>query len=208
MKKPIILLGGGGHAKVLIDSILSGTEYVIEAIIDIDPNLRRLYDIPVKGQDYLKESRCRRLAVAIGTIKASQKRKRLFELYKRAGFSFPVIKHRSATVARDVVFGEGTQVMANVTVNPGARTGENVILNTASVIEHDCIIGAHTHIAPRALLCGSVETGTCCHIGAGALLLQGIRIGDHATVGAGSVVTATVAKGSTVVGCPARRTDG
>jgi len=89
-------------------------------------------------------------------------------------------------------------------VQPAVRVGENTILNTRCSVDHDCVIGAHSHIAPGAILCGSVRVGSGTHVGAGAVVIEGLRIGDAVVIGAGAVVIADVPDGATVVGVPAR----
>jgi len=96
------------------------------------------------------------------------------------------------------------QMMPLSVVNPRAVIKENVILNTACVVEHDCFVGAHSHIAPRAVLCGGVRVGEETHIGAGAVVVQGIKIGSWCVIGAGAVVVRNVHDGEIVVGNPAR----
>ena len=94
--------------------------------------------------------------------------------------------------------------MANVTINVAAEIGDNVILNTASSIDHHCVVGAHSHIAPGATLAGNVRIADETLVGAGAVILPGISIGAHCTVAAGAVVTGNVPDGVTVAGVPAR----
>lgn len=98
----------------------------------------------------------------------------------------------------------GVQRMHNVVINPGARIGDNVILNTGCIVEHDAVIGNHCHIAPGAIVLGGVQIGSLVHVGAGAVVLPGLTIGDGAVIGAGAVVIRDVPAGATVVGNPGR----
>lgn len=204
----IILIGGGGHAKVLIDAMASSGNFSIKGILD--PGLRigeLVSGVPVLGKDdYLScidKAKCG-LALAVGSIKASVKRKEFFNDLKRSGFAFPAIAHAKAYVSKNACVSEGAQVMAGAIVQPSASIGENAIVNTGAIIEHDCFISAHSHISPGAVLGGEVFVGECSHIGLGAKVLQGIRIGNNVTVGAGAVVTKDIDDNRTVMGVPAK----
>jgi len=208
-KQTVIILGGGGHAKVLIDAIRSGGLYTIKGIVD--PSLAvgtKVSGVPVLGDDRFLE-RCGRsagaicLAIGVGSVKAPERRKAIFERFSRR-FRFPAVVHENAYVASGVTAQEGVQVMAGAVVNPDAEIGKNCVINTSAVVEHDCIIGAHAHISIGAVLGGGVTIGECSHIGMGAKILQGVRIGSGVTVGAGAVVVKDVGDGMTVAGVPAR----
>ncbi len=204
------MIGGGGHAKVVIDAILSTGKFAIKGIVD----KKIAAGSKVSGIEVIGDDRCLKglkgvyLALGIGSVKASVKRKRFYDKFRKMGYRFPPIVHKNAYVARSAKIGEGVQVIAAASVNPEAVISENTIINTAALVEHDCVIGPHSHISPKAVLGGNVKIGTCSHIGLGAKVLQGIKIGDHVTVGAGSVVTKDIKDKKTVVGIPAREIDG
>ena len=206
MKKAIIILGGGGHAKVLIDAIRSSGKFDVKGILD--PSLRkgaRVAGIAILGSDEkLGGLKGASLAIGVGTVKASDKRAKLFRACKKKGFKFPAIVHPQAHIAPSAKLEEGAQVLAGAVVNPDAVIGKAAIINTRAIIEHDCRIGAFTHVASGAILGGGVYAGECSHIGMGAKILQGVKIGKGATVGAGAVVLRDVAAGKTVAGIPAR----
>jgi len=211
MKKKILVVGGGGHAKVLIDCILSTREFEIIGIID--PNLPKesgFCDFRVLGGDEsLEDFREKDVycSIGVGMIKATFNRKELFQKITKQGFSCPVLQHNSALKSQGVSLSPGVQVMTGAILQPDSKILENTIVNTGAIVEHDCIIGSHTHIAPGAVLGGNVTVGECSHIGLGAKILPGIKIGDSVTVGAGAVVTKDVSDGLTVVGIPANPTD-
>lgn len=206
MKKEIVILGGGGHAKVLIDAILSAGSFRIKGILD--PCLKKgskVAGYPVLGPDKLLDGLKNVLLVnGIGTIKACDKRKKIFEACKRKGFKFPEIVHPKTYISKTAKIREGAQILTGASVNTYAQIGEDSIINTRAIVEHDCKIGAHVHIASGAILGGAVRVGERSHIGMGAKVLQGVNIGRNATVGAGAVVTKDVGDGKTVVGIPAR----
>ncbi|MDP2167702.1 MAG: acetyltransferase [Thermodesulfovibrionales bacterium] len=204
----VIILGGGGHAKVLIDCILSTGEFRIKGILDPRREAgSSLLDIPVLGGDEFLEGPDAKgfaLALGVGTVKASDVRKNIFEKHTGKGFQFPSFVHREAYAAKSSDIRNGAQVMAGAVIQAAAFIGEDVIVNTSAVIEHDCKIGAHCHISPGAVLGGNVEVGECSHIGLGARVLQGVKIGRNVTVAAGAVVISDVPDSKTVMGVPAR----
>jgi sugar O-acyltransferase (sialic acid O-acetyltransferase NeuD family) len=112
--------------------------------------------------------------------------------------------HKTAIISRSMNAGHGNMFAARVVVNPLVKIGNGVILNTACVIEHECVIGDYAHIAPGAVLCGDVHVGSGSFIGAGSVIRQGVRIGDNVMIGAGSVVVKNIPSNSRVVGNPQR----
>lgn len=203
---PVVVLGAGGHAKVLIDALLSAGRQVI-GCTDPKGTAEAVLGIPVIGDDsaldgYGPRSVC--LVNGMGSVERPIRRKELFERFQSAGYSFCRVVHPSAVVGREVVLGEGVQIMAGAVVQAGACLGQNVIVNTNASVDHDCIIGAHAHVAPGATLSGQVEVGECTHIGTGASVVQGIRIGKGVFVRAGALVIRDVEEGRDVAGVPCR----
>lgn len=208
MSDPVLILGAGGHAKVLVEALLADGA-LIAGILDADP--ARLGDtvlgVPVIGDDRIADDfpcDAVRLVNGIGSIGLPALRRAIFERFLARGFAFATVVHPSAVVASDVELGEGAQVMAGVVLQPGCHIGRNAIINTRASVDHDCTIGDHAHIAPGVTLSGGVTVGSGCHLGTGATVIQGVRIGDGSVVGAGAVVTKDVAAGVTVLGVPAR----
>lgn len=208
--KKILVVGGGGHAKVLMDCISSMGEFDIMGIIDPKlPKGSEFCGFPVLGGDELLEDwdeedvRC---ALGVGMVEAGSSRKTLFEKIQKQGFLFPALVHRSVLKTPTVSLSAGVQIMAGARLQPDSKILENTIVNTGVIIEHDCFIGSHSHIAPGAVLGGNVTVGECSHIGLGAKIIPGIEIGNHVTVGAGAVVVDSVPDGLTVVGIPAKPT--
>jgi UDP-perosamine 4-acetyltransferase len=129
------------------------------------------------------------LVLGVGQIPSDLLRESLYRTWKARGYFFPALIHPSAWIAGGVSLASGVQVMAGVIIQPGCQIGENSIINTRASIDHDCIIGGHVHIAPGALLCGSVMVGDGGFIGAGAIVVQSVSIGERALVNAGVVLT-------------------
>lgn len=208
MSAIVIIIGAGGHARVVADALLCAGQRVL-GFVDRDAALHgsRLLGLPVLGGDEVlaqHDARGLQLANGIGGIEAGPStRQQVQARLQTAGWRFVAVRHPRAVVSASAVLGEGCQLLACSVVQPGARIGQGSIVNTAAVVEHDCRIGSWTHIAPRALLCGDVQCGDFVHVGAGAVLRQGVRIGNGTLVAAGAVVVHDV-HGGLVAGVPAR----
>jgi sugar O-acyltransferase (sialic acid O-acetyltransferase NeuD family) len=189
--RPLIVVGGGGHGRVVLEALRSAKREV-RGVIDRDPAVATL--LP-KGVPWLGDDAAlgafppphHALVNGIGGV-GDGKRRELFERLREAGYAFAAVRHESAVIAHGVELGEGAQVMAGAVLQPGVRIGANAIVNTRAAIDHDCLIGDHCHVAPGAVLCGGVVLGEETHIGAGAVIIQGVRIGRGAMIGAGAVI--------------------
>jgi len=205
-KSKCVILGGGGHARVVIDCLrLSGAA---EPWVILDPDARlwgsQVDEVPVRGgDDLLPQLRAEGIAffsVGLGL----GPRARLFAAGLAAGLQPVTAIHPRATVSSRANVGAGGQVFAAAVVNPGATIGENCVINTGAIIEHDCVLASHVHVASGACLAGTVTIGEGAFIGAGSTIRQGLHIGAGALVGAGAVVVKSVAADRTVAGVPAR----
>lgn len=206
-----VILGGGGHAAVLIDALEAAGEVAVHGILDRNPALwnTRLYGHPVLGADELLAGLARggieAFVVGVGSVTRNPQRRRLYALALDAGLQPCAVRHPSAVVSPRASVGRGSVILAGAIVNAGARIGENVIVNSGAIIEHECEVGDHVHVASGARLSGGVRVAAEAFIGAGATLKQQVTIGEGAVVGAGSVVLRDVAPACVVVGAPARR---
>jgi sugar O-acyltransferase (sialic acid O-acetyltransferase NeuD family) len=189
---PLIVVGGGGHGRVVLEALRSAGREV-RGVVDRDPAVATL--LP-KGVPWLGDDAALvafpptqySLVNGVGGV-GDGKRREVFERFQRQGYVFATAHHESAVIAHaGVELGEGCQVMAGVVVQPGVRIGANAIINTRASIDHDCLIGAHCHVAPGAVLCGGVIVGEETHIGAGAVVIQSVQIGRGAMIGAGAVI--------------------
>ena len=209
-KKKCVLLGAGGHARVIIDCVNKYNEIEIIALTDPDETLweKYLYDIPIVGNDAilpnLKLKGVDYFIVSVGSTRNNQIRKELFELGLSSGLSPITIIHPSAIISNYSKIGAGSQIMAGTIINSGAIIGDNVIVNSGAIIEHDCVIGDHVHIATGATLSGTIKVGNLAHIGTGASIRQSINIGHEAVIGAGAVVVEDVPANTIYVGNPAK----
>lgn len=206
LDRPLILLGAGGHAKVLLSTLLQQGSRVI-GFVDPDKSRGKLLGIPHLGGDeaVLAHSASEvRLVNGVGSVGSISNRLRVYEYFRTRGYSFASVIHASAIIAPEAELSDGVQIMAGAILQTGCVVGENCIINTGARVDHDCIIRAHAHVAPGAVLSGDVHVGARAHIGAGATVIQGVQIGDDSIVGAGAVVLWDVPASSTVVGVPAR----
>jgi UDP-perosamine 4-acetyltransferase len=196
-----IVLGGGGHSKVVVDLLLGQGIDVAATIALIASEPYR--GIPVLvGDDRLHDfpPDAHRCAVAIGDNGA---RMRAAETVVRAGFRLTGAVGRGAVISSTATIGDGTVVMNGAVVNADARLGELCIVNTGATVDHDCIIGDGVHLAPGTHIAGGVTIGRGAFLGVGAAVIPGITIGEGAIVGAGAVVIRDIEAGRTAVGNPA-----
>lgn len=193
-KKKIIILGAGGHAKSVCDTLLAlKEEYQIEGFVDGKKGDGYIYaGISVIGSDdnleQFYDSGIHYAIVGVGFLGKGHLRNELTKKLKRIGFFLPIIIDPTAIVSESVKVGEGTFVGKRAVVNAGVRIGKHCILNSCSLIEHDCSISDYTHIAVSACVCGGASIGKECLIGANATIIQGVQIADHTVIPAGSVV--------------------
>lgn len=207
MTRRIILLGAGGHARVLVAALRSQGKSVGGCVAPEPPGTEWPADIPYLGDDAALDGLDRAgiwLVNGVGSTASADVRRRLFETTKGWGFRFATVVHPAAAVVAPVRLGEGAQIMAGAVVQTGVELGDNVIVNTAAVVDHDCRLGNHCHVAPGATLSGGVSVGEDAHVGTGATVIQGIRIGRGAIVAAGAVVVRDVPEKLCVAGVPAR----
>jgi UDP-perosamine 4-acetyltransferase len=190
---PIYVLGAGGHAAVVLDT-LRAMGCACAGTAEIGDEAALL----AKPPDSLM------LANGLGGVGDTRPRRQVFERFKARGFRFMTLVHPGAIVAPSAVLGEGAQVMAGAVVQPEAAVGANTIVNTRAVVDHHCTVGAHCHIASGATLASAVAVGDGAHVGAGATVIQLIKIGSGALIGAGAAVVRDVPPDAVAMGVPAR----
>jgi sugar O-acyltransferase (sialic acid O-acetyltransferase NeuD family) len=202
MSKPVLIIGGGGHAMVIAD-ILRQLEFKIAAIISKDsPKNCQLFD-DIKVLDD-KEALIEfspsdvYLANGIGSMPNTKVRSNLFDHYKKLNYKFLSIISPYSIVSNYAHVSEGVHILPGAIVNPGVTIGENTIINSGAIVEHECSIGKNNHIAPGASLSGSVQTGEFVHIGTGANVIQRVKIGNNSIVGAGATLTKDLDDNSTI----------
>jgi sugar O-acyltransferase (sialic acid O-acetyltransferase NeuD family) len=205
----IILIGGGGHCKAVIDAIRSVGFYDICGIVDDNLDLSgRVEGVPVIGQDSdlgsLFSKNIHNAFVAIGSVGDTRVRRQIALRLREFGFILPVLVHASARVPSGVEISQGALIAAGVVIQPGTKIGENAIINTGAIVDHDCTIGDFSHIAPGVVLSGGVVVGKDVHIGTGCAVIENRTIGERAVIGAGSVVVNDIQADCTAFGNPCR----
>jgi len=202
----LVLVGGGGHAKVIIETLrLAHPSWDIVGIVDADPSPRQVLGTPVLGDDrHLPQLRAQGVDAAFIAIGDNRLRQRLAEELTDLGFELVSAINPASTVSPSAKLGRGVAIMAGAVVNAEAVLGDLAIINTGALIDHEVEVGRAAHIGPGCAVSGGVRIGARVLLGVGASVLPGRRIGDDAVVGGGACVTQDIAPGVTAVGVPAR----
>jgi sugar O-acyltransferase (sialic acid O-acetyltransferase NeuD family) len=208
-RTPVLVIGGGGHAKVLLHVLERLPQFSILGYIDPKDNGPILGHPRLGGDDaaaaILREHRKVAAALGVGKVRAGGGRVSMLEKFGSMGFVFPAIVAPSAVVSRDIVLGEGAVILDGAVVQPGCRLGRAVIVNTSAVVDHDCILDDDVHVATGAVLSGGIRVAAGALVGAGASCRQGVRIGAGCTIAAGATVACDCLEPGVYVGVPAKR---
>lgn len=206
MKEQVILIGAGGHCKIMIES-LDHNKYKIHGILDQFAEKGTLIcGIPIIGTDQdavdlFQQGIHNAIISIVGNLRV---RRQLINFYKRIGFHFPSVIHPTSYISDSVQLGEGVTLLANSCINAEAKIADYATVNTGAIVEHEVMIDENSHIAPGAILLGASKVGKDTMIGAGSVILQQRIVGNHCIVGAGSVVLKDIDNEKTVYGNPAR----
>lgn len=205
----ILLVGGGGHCRSVLDCLLRTGIYDEIGIVDPDSNGEPgLMGIPRVGKDDdlpgLFADGWRNAAVTLGSIGYPDRRRFLFRRLREIGFALPLIVDSSSVIGNETALGEGTFVGKQAVINCRAQIGPCAIINTGAIIEHDCQIEGFVHVSPGVVLCGEVHVGENTHVGTGTVVRQSVDIGRDSLIGAGSVVVRDIPNGVEAFGNPCR----
>jgi len=202
MTKKLIIIGAGGHGKVVAD-IAFQKGYKEVCFLD-DAPLKDCMGIPVVGRviDAQKHIGSCDFFIAIGNSKI---RASIYSDLKQKGANLISLVHPNAVIGGNVRIGNGSVVMAGGIINACATVGEGVIINTNSSIDHDCNIGDFCHIAVGVNVAGTVFVGKNCFLGAGSTIKNNVTICDDCVIGAGAVVVKDIDQSGTYVGVPSRK---
>jgi sugar O-acyltransferase (sialic acid O-acetyltransferase NeuD family) len=203
LKKPVAIVGYSGHSFVIIDILLSAGR-LVTAYCDAEEKEFNPYHLKYLGKETEVLNQLKKYDFFACVGHNGIREKIHTNLSQYLGNPINAI-HPSAVISASVKMGDGVMIAANATLNPLVEIGKGVICNTSTSIDHECIIGDFTHIAPGAVLCGNVKIGRSSFIGANSVIRQGITIGDNVTIGAGTVVVKDIPDGATVIGNPARQ---
>jgi sugar O-acyltransferase (sialic acid O-acetyltransferase NeuD family) len=204
LSKPIIIIGGGGHAQVLIEALTILNNEILGAT---DPKLKigtKLHhSIPIIGADDAIDAYS---AISIGLVNGlgpvfgSSLRESLTQKYLALGYTFQAVIHPTAKIASGTIIDDGAQIMTGAIIQPRSCIGQLAVINTSAIIEHDCRIGANVHIGPGAVVCGGVTIQSECFVGAGAIVLPNILLGTGSTVAAGTTLRRNLKPGEIYYG--------
>lgn len=203
--KPLVLLGGGGHCKSVIE-VAESAGYSILGVLDMPEDVEKeILSTKVIGTDddipfYVDKAE---FVITVGFIKNPATRIKLYNRIKEVDGKLATIIASTAYVSKYATIGEGTVIMHNAFVNAGAKVGNNVIINTCCNIEHDAVIGDHCHISTGTMINGECKVGHRCFVGSQSVLANGITIGDDIIVGAGSLVRKSIIEKGAYTGNPA-----
>ena len=207
--KKMVLVGGGGHCKSVLDAALSMDEF--DEIVITDASIAvgtKIMGCKVVGSDdvlpQLRNQGFEYAFVSVGSIKTTQVRHLIVQRLLGMGFLFPVILDPSAIVSRYANIDEGTFIGKRAVINAGVSVGKHCIVNTGAILEHDCFVGDYSHVSVGAILCGGCLVEHDCFIGAGSTVIQEVNIGANVVVGAGAMVNRDLSNMSLAVGVPAK----
>lgn len=205
----IILLGGGGHCKSVIDTINNLGRYNIIGILDFSEKVGTdINGVKIVGTDsdlvdYFKKG-VKNAHITLGSIGNPNHRIRLYKYAKDIGLKFPPLIDKTAIIGSKVDIGEGIFIGKGCIINIDTKIGSNSIINTGVIIDHDCLLGSFCHIAPGTTLSGGVSIGDNTHIGTNSSVIQDIRIGNNTIIGAGSVVIKSISSNIKAYGNPCK----
>lgn len=205
-----ILLGAGGHAKVVL-ALARAAGLVVHGLCD--PVLARRMAGNWHGLNLLGGDEALRqwtpdkcmLLNGVGPTLDNEIRFQLYDSLRREGYSFPPLIHPHAWVDHSVTLSAGVQVMAGAVIQPDCLVGENTVINTNASVDHDCHLGAHVHVGPGATVCGGVVIEDHAFVGSGATVIQNIHIGRYGIVGASTPLVRNLADDETVMAAPIRK---
>ena len=190
MKRKIVLIGAGGHAKSCINLIEKINNFKIIGLTDSKKkgyllNYKILCDDSILDQ---KKFRNINLCLSFGSIFNINLRGKIFQKLKNKGFKFPILISKESSISKFSKIGSGTMIMGNTFVNAGASIGENCIINNNSLIEHDVKIGNNSQISTSVTVNGSCKIGSNCFIGSGTIIRNNIKIKNNSFIKMASVI--------------------
>jgi sugar O-acyltransferase (sialic acid O-acetyltransferase NeuD family) len=203
----VVIIGAGGHGRVVLDLLLTAGEHRVVGLLDADPALQgtSVYGVDVLGPaNLLSKLRQQRVRGAIVAIGDNRIRRTYRNEVDAAGIELINAIHPAAVVSPRAVLGRNIVICAGAIVCTEATIGDSVILNTGCRVDHECVIGDGAHIAPGAVLAGRVRVGPEAFVGLGSQVIQCRAVGSGAVVGAGAVVIRDVPDRARVAGVPAK----
>ena len=200
----LLIIGAGGHGKVVADIALQTKRYKKIGFLDDDETLQDILGIRVEGKSEkaLEHIEAADIFVAVGNTEI---RKNIQSQLMERGAVIPTLIHPNVVIGKNVRIGEGTVIMSGAVINPDSRIGRGCIINTCASVDHDCRIGNYVHVSVGAHLCGTVTIGEGTWVGAGVMVSNNIDICEGCMVGTGAVVVKTISEAGVYTGVPAKR---
>jgi sugar O-acyltransferase (sialic acid O-acetyltransferase NeuD family) len=205
-KDDLIIIGSGGHARVVIDTA-EQSGFNILGIIDINykNNDEKIIGYNIIGNFTALSKFLPNKTSIIIALGDSKLRSKFFYNCLEQGYNLPSIIHPTSIISKHVKIGKSVFINAGVIINSEVDIGDNSIINTGAIIDHECNIGKHCHIGPGVKVAGRVRIGEHTFVGIGSTIIDKITIGNNVMIGAGSVIIRDIESDSTVVGIPGKR---
>lgn len=206
-KKQVVLIGGGGHCKSVIEAIQSDEHIDFIGVVDAQ-KLENVLGVAYLGDDSILQDLVNQhyqFLITVGNIGAPNLRIKLFDKIKSLNGLFTIGISPNALVAKSSAIGEGTVIMQHAIVNAEVIIGKNCIINSKALLEHETTIGDHVHISTGVIVNGQCKIGNNCFIGSGSVIGNNVNIADNTIIGAGSVVLKDIKEAGTFFGQPARK---
>lgn len=203
----VLIVGAGGHGKVVLDILRHSRKYKPVGFIDADDALAgtKVGGLPVFGSaNLLPKLRKKKITAAVIAIGDNRARAKYVAELREQKFTLVNAIHPAASIAKTATLGQNVVIAAGAVICTEAKIGDSSIINTNAVVDHECEIGPNVHVCPGAILAGRVRVEEGAFIGIGAKIIQCRTVGQQAVVGAGTVVIRDVPAGATVVGVPAK----
>ncbi|MFC4322492.1 acetyltransferase [Litchfieldia salsa] len=199
---PIIIIGNGGHARVVTDCLLLNNKKILGFTAPKKEENR--FGLPYLGEDMIIEGYSKEDVLLVNGVGKLKDRTKIYNYFTEIGYRFASVIHPNSIISPYANIGEGSQIMAGSVIQAFAKISDNTIINTSCSIDHDCSVGIHSHISPGTSLAGGVTIGEVTHVGAKTVVIENIKVGSYVIVGAGSLILKDVCDNSKVYGVPAK----
>ncbi|WP_138227199.1 acetyltransferase [Paenibacillus algicola] len=204
-REKVVVVGGGGHAKVVIDILQENAEFhEILGFTSLDFKGESLLGVPYLGDDSMMTT-LRDVDSFIVAIGDNSLRKKIYQSLSKVGLRPINVISKKAYVSPHASLGQGVVICPGSVINPSAVLHDNVIVNTLAGVDHDCVLNSHCHVGPGASLAGGVVVGEGAFVGMKSSILPERLIGEWSVLGAGAVVIKDINPYTTAVGVPAKK---